>query len=105
LSTSLLQQTTEERQLARELAILRGEEPANQLGPITRATFAQLSPGSQMTYIQRGGTVTNDPEPAKQPLPDGAIKRSAFDAMTISAQRDYVNGGGLIVDDNQVADK
>lgn len=106
MSTSQPQaQETAAERLERELRTLRAEGVLKkELPAVSRSTFEQLSPQSRMDFMRAGGMLVDDPAPAKQPLPEGAIKRSAFDRMAPAAQFDYLRKGGAIVDDAQVAE-
>ena len=105
MSTAQPQETAAER-TERELQSLRDEGVLKkQLSTISRSTFAQLPPRSQMDFVRAGGQLVDDPAPEKKPLPEGSIKRSTFDRMTPGVQMDYVRKGGVIVDDASVAEE
>ncbi len=96
---------TPSERLERELAGLRESGILEKKLPvISRATFDRLSPRAQMDFMRRRGELADNPEPAKAPIPEGAIKRSAFERMTPADKLDWIKRGGTLVDDDSVAD-
>lgn len=97
-------ETVAER-VERELQSLRlnGVIPKH-LPTITMSTFNALLPQSRMDFMRAGGKLIDDPPPAKEIVPKGAITRSDFINMTREQKLTFARSGARLFDDPDPAD-